>query len=297
MAMHPARARVGFRGPCIQGRGPVYGFFKGGGHASEFGDVVAPLGADSGFAMPRSDAAKEILDKRRVMSRIGVGDVVDQEWSTGGHAGHGARCWRRVLLLEIYHPFRGRGWLDPAADLDAAGGHVAQNVPPFWMVGKGRVGHPGHKAGHIQQVVNFRQIRVRKGMSGKAPENTTGSERAGREHRFGHFARWPIVAEEDDTFLSQEGVDENDNGVRVGAIGGQVGVECKGLRGGGIGTGEDLDELNDGKIANGFWRYGGGHFDRDGNLVVYDSGFEFVSIAWYGVSGALARWLEGWFGG
>ena len=64
---------VSLAGADVQGGGAVDGFLKCSSHASEFEDVVAPLGADGGFAVARGDAADDVFDVGGVASRVGGG--------------------------------------------------------------------------------------------------------------------------------------------------------------------------------------------------------------------------------
>ncbi len=97
------------------------------------------------------------------------------------------------------------------------------------------------------------------------------------------------MAEEDDAFLGEHGVDEDDDGVRVGATGGEVWVQHKGLGGGGVGGGEGLDEFDKGEITDSFGGDAGGDLDGDRNAVVYNFRFELVSVPGDGISLSLAR--------
>ncbi len=107
------------------------------------------------------------------------------------------------------------------------------------------------------------------------------------------------MAEEDDAFLGEHGVDKDDDGVGVGAAGGEVWVQHKGLGGGGVRNGEGLDEFDEGKVANGFWGDACRDFDRDGDAVVYNFGFEFMSVTGNSVSlsFSLSSEVEPWLGG
>ncbi len=87
------------------------------------------------------------------------------------------------------------------------------------------------------------------------------------------------MAEEDDALLGEHGVDKDNDGVSVGAAGGEVRVQHEGLGGRGVGGGEGLDEFDEGEVANGFGGDAGGDFDRDRDAVVYDFGFEFMGVA------------------
>ena len=80
--------------------------------------------------------------------------------------------------------------------------------------------------------------------------------------------------------MSEHGVDEDDDGVRVGAVGGEVRVEHEWLRAGCVRDGEGLDEFDEGEVANCFWRYCCWYLDRDRYLVIHNERFEFVSITW-----------------
>lgn len=87
------------------------------------------------------------------------------------------------------------------------------------------------------------------------------------------------MAEEDDALLGEHGVDKDDDGVSIGAAGGEVRVQHEGLGGRCVRGGERLDELDEGEVANSFGGDAGGDFDRDRDAVVYDFGFEFMGVA------------------
>ena len=87
------------------------------------------------------------------------------------------------------------------------------------------------------------------------------------------------MAKEDDAFLGEHGVDQDDDGMSVGTAGGKVRVQHEGLGRGGVRGGEGLDELDEGEIANGFGGDARWDFDGDGDAVVDDFGFKLMSIA------------------
>jgi hypothetical protein len=87
------------------------------------------------------------------------------------------------------------------------------------------------------------------------------------------------VAEEDDALLCQEGVDENDDGVGICAVGCKVGMEGEWLRLCGVGRGEGLDELDEGEVAHHLGAECGRHFDWHGYAVVVDLGLKFVRVS------------------
>ena len=98
------------------------------------------------------------------------------------------------------------------------------------MVCEGGVSDAGDEAGDVEEVVNFCEVGVGECVSREAPEDGSGGEGAGGEDGFGDFAAGAVVPKEDDTFLGKEGVDEDDNGMCVGARCGEVRVKGEGLR-------------------------------------------------------------------
>ena len=91
------------------------------------------------------------------------------------------------------------------------------------------------------------------------------------------------MAEKDDAFLGEHGVDEDDDWVGVGATGREVRVEHEGLGTGGVGGGKGLDELDQGEVANGFRRDASGDFDWHGDTVVDYFGLELVGVPGDGI--------------
>lgn len=231
VARHAVGARIGLLRADVQRRGAVDGLFERGGDPGEFGDVVAPLGADDGFAMAGRDTPDDIVHERDIAGRV-VNAV--HRLRTAAHAAVVRRV-RRVLLLEVDEAVRDVGLLDAIGNLHAAGGDIAKEIPPFGVVGEGGVRDAGDEAGHLEKVVDFGEVGVGEGVAGEAAEDAAGDEGAGGEDGFGDFAGGPVVAEEDDPLLGEHGVDEDDDGVRVGAAGCEVRVEGEGLGGGGVG--------------------------------------------------------------
>lgn len=222
---------VGFLRADIQRRGTIDGFLKGGGDAGELCDVVAPLGADDRFAVAGSDTADDIVHESVVACRI-ITAINRLGTSTNTTI---VRRVSRVLLLEINEAVGNIGLLDAIADFHSAGGDIAEEVPPFGVVGKGRVCDAGDKTGDFEEVVDLGEVGVGEGMAGEAAEDAAGDEGTGGEDCFGDFAGGPVVAEEDDAFLGEHGVDEDDDRVGVGAAGGEVRVEGEGFGGGCVG--------------------------------------------------------------
>lgn len=228
--------------------------------------------------MAGGDAAEEIVHEGCVAGGIGEGG------EGGGAGGAGADAvavggMGGVLLLEVDEAVGDGGRVNAVGYFHAAGRDVAEEIPPFRVVGEGGVGDAGNEAGDVEEVVDLGEVGVREGVAGEASEDASGSESAGCEDGFGDFTRGPVMAKEDDALLSEHGVDEDDDGMGVGATGGEVRVQHEGLGGGGVGGGEGLDEFDEGEVANGFGRDTGRDFDRDGNAVVYDFGFEFMGVA------------------
>ena len=192
------------------------------------------------------------------------------------------------MLLEVEEAVGDGGGVDAVGDFHAAGWDVAQDVPPFGVVGEGGVCDAGDKAGDVEEVFDFGEVGVGEGVAGEAAQDAPRCEGAGGEDGFGDFARGAVVAEEDDAFLGEQGVDEDDDRVGVGAAGGEVRVQHEGLRGGSVGGGESLDEFDQGEIANGLGGDACGYFDGDGDAVVDDFRLEFVGVAGDGVFLSLA---------
>ena len=98
------------------------------------------------------------------------------------------------------------------------------------MIGKGGVGDAGYEAGNVEEIVDFGEVGVGEGMASEAAEDCSGGERAGSEDSFSDFATRAVVSEENDPFLSDQCVDENDDGMSVGAGCCEMCVEREGLR-------------------------------------------------------------------
>ncbi len=210
MASHAVRSCFGFSSPRVQGRGSVDGFFKSGGDAGEFRDVVAPFASDGGFAVAGCNAAEEIVDEGGVAGGVGGGEGWRPAGKAGGVGGVGG-----VLLLEVHEALGCWGGFDAVADFHAAAWYVAEEVPPFWVVGERGVGHTRNEPGDVQQVVDFGKVGIGEGVAGEATEDASRCERAGCKDAFGDFPRGTIVAKEDDAFLGEDGVHEDDDGVRA----------------------------------------------------------------------------------
>jgi len=172
VTMDTVGAGVGFGGADVEGRGAVDGFLKGGGGAGEFGDVVTEFGADGGFAVAGGDAAEEVVHEGCVAGGIG-------EEGEGGGAG-GARADAiavggvgGVLLLEVNEAIGDGSGIDAIGDFHAAGRNVAEEIPPFRVVGEGGVSYAGDKTGDVEEVVDFGEVGVREGVAGEAPQDTS----------------------------------------------------------------------------------------------------------------------------
>ena len=59
-------------------------------------------------------------------------------------------------------------------------------------------------------------------MACEAAKNASGCKSTRCENGFGDFARGTVVSQKDDPFLGEHGVDKNDDGVCIGAAGGQM---------------------------------------------------------------------------
>ena len=62
-------------------------------------------------------------------------------------------------------------------------------------------------------------------MASETAEYPSRCEGTGCKDSFGHFAGWAVVPEEDDTFLSEHGINENDDGVCIRPTCSEVGVD------------------------------------------------------------------------
>ena len=147
------------------------------------------------------------------------------------------------------------------------------------MVGESGISDAGNEARDVEEVVDFGEVSVGEGVASEPAEDTARGEGAGGEDSFGDFARGSVVPEEDDAFLGEYGVDEDDDGVRVGAVGGEMRVQHEWLGRGGVGGGKGLDELYEGEVADCFGGDGCGDFYGNGDLVVDYSRFELVGVA------------------
>lgn len=134
------------------------------------------------------------------------------------------------MLLEVQEAISNGGWIDPRGDFHAAGGYIAKEVPPFGVVCEGWIGDTSDEAGNIEKVVYLCEIGVGKSVSCEATEDGPGCKGAGGEDRFGDFTAGAVVSKEDDAFLGDEGVEENNYGMRVGTGCGEVRVKRERLR-------------------------------------------------------------------
>ena len=281
-------AGVGFLGTDVERGGAVDGFFEGSGDAGEFGDVIAPLGADDGFAVAGGDTPDDIVHESVIAGRI-VGAI--NRLSASAHTVI-VRSVRGVLLLEIDEAVGDIGLFDAITDFHAAGRNIAEEVPPFGVVGKGGVCDAGDEARDFEKVVDFGEVGVGEGVAGEAAEDAAGDKSAGSEDGLGDFAGGAVVAEEDDAFLGEHGVDEDDDRVGVGAACGYVRVEGEGLGGCCVGGSERLNELDAGEISYCLERGGCWYFDWDWNAIVDNASFVFVGISREGVAMRLTDWLS-----
>lgn len=122
------------------------------------------------------------------------------------------------------------GWVYSRGDFHAACGYIAKEIPPFGVICEGWIGDPGDEAGNIEKVINFGEIGVGESVSCKATEDRSGCKSAGGEDGFGHFTAGAVVSKEDDAFLGDEGIEEDNDGMRVGTGCSEVRVKRKRLR-------------------------------------------------------------------
>ena len=135
-----------------------------------------------------------------------------------------------ILLLEVLEAVGYGGWFDFGGNFHAAGGDVAQEIPPFGVVSEGGVGDAGDEARDVEEVVDFCEVSVRESMSCEAAEDGSGGKSTGSEDCFSNLATGSIMPKEDYTFLSDESVDENNNGVGIDTGCCEVRMESEGLR-------------------------------------------------------------------
>jgi len=103
------------------------------------------------------------------------------------------------------------------------------------VVCEGWICNPSDEARNIEKVVDFCEIGIGESVSCEATEDGSGCKSAGGEDGFGDFTAGAVVSEEDDAFLGDEGVEEDNNGMRVGTGCSEVRVQCKRLWRGGVG--------------------------------------------------------------
>lgn len=132
--------------------------------------------------------------------------------------------------MEVQEAVGNGGWVDPRGDFHAAGGDIAKKIPPFRVICEGWIGDPRDEAGDIEKVVDFCEIGVGERVSCEATEDGPGCKSAGGKDGFGDFTAGAVVSKEDDTFLGDEGVEEDDYGMRVGTGCSEVRVKRKRLR-------------------------------------------------------------------
>ena len=175
---------VSFVGANVQGGRAVDGFLKGSGHTSEFEDVVAPLGADGGFAVARGDAADDVFDVGGVASRVGGG------WlrKSGGSGSRDGWSVEGVLLLEVDETICDGSLFDTVGNFHAAGRNIAEKVPPLRVVGERGIGDACDETGDFEEVVDFGEVSVWEGVACEATEDTARDKMAGSKDGFCDFA-------------------------------------------------------------------------------------------------------------
>lgn len=97
------------------------------------------------------------------------------------------------------------------------------------MVSEGWVFDACDEARDLEELVDFAEVCIGEGETREAAEGAAGAECTGGKNVIGDFAGWTVVGEEDDTFLREEAVHEDDDWVGIRAVGGEMGVEGEGL--------------------------------------------------------------------
>ena len=290
VALHAGISGIGLISANVQRGRAVHALLKGGGDPSELHNPVAPLGADDGFAVTVGDAAENIFHESLVANRVGNGG---RRTGAGGGVGRARRMVMVVesivLLLKIDKPLRDCRRLNPIGDFHTSSWDVAEEIPPLGLIGEGRVSDPGDEAGHFEEVIDLGEISVGEGVAREAAQDATRGKSAGRQDRLGDFAGRSVVTKEDDALLRQHGIYKDDDRVCVGARGGQMGVQHKGLGVFGVRDREHLDELDEREVTNSLRRDCGGDLDGDRNGIVDDAGLEFVGVA----GGIVQCWSAG----
>ena len=190
-------AHVSLAGTDIERGSAIDGLLKGGSYASEFEDVVTPLGTDGGFAMAGGDAADNVFDEGAVASGIGRRG----EGRRGGGSTGDGRDVEGVLLLKVDEAVCNGCRVNAGGDFHAAGRDIAEEVPPFRVVGECGISDTSDEAGDFEEVLDLGKVGVWEGVACEAPEDATGDKVACAKHSFCNFARRSIVAEENDPFL------------------------------------------------------------------------------------------------
>jgi len=193
--------------------GAVDEFLECGGLAREAQDPFAPHGSDAGFADTGVDVAHDGVHKgciARVVLSVRVRQTL-WVWRICGDPGR--ECWRE---------FRGA---DVVADAHAPVGKVAEEIPPFGLVGERGVCDACDEAWDFEEIIDFGEFGVREGVAGEASEDAARCEGAGSEDGFGDFAGPGFVADENDALLGEECVYQHDDWVGVWAICGEMWVD------------------------------------------------------------------------
>lgn len=188
------------------------------------------------------------------------------------------------MLLEVYEALGGWSWFDAVANLHATSWHITEEIPPFWVISKSGICDPRYETRDLEKVIYFGKVGVGKSMASEAAEYPSRRKGTGCKDSLGHFAGWAVVPKENDAFLSEYGIDEDDDGVCIRPTCSEVGVDREWLRRSCVRRREGLDEFDDGKVPNGFGGDCGRNFDGDRYLVVHHFRFKFMCVAWYRIS-------------
>lgn len=193
--------------PNPERRGAIYHFFKRRRHLCEAYNPVSPSRTHGLFAKTPGDAVNDFLHEG-IVACFGIAGKV-------GEAGGAFDGWR---LLEL------------GGDFDPTSVDVAENVPPRRVVGKGGIFDASDEARDLQELVDLAEIGIWEGVTGEAAERATGCEGTGGENMVGNLSRWAVVREKDYALLREKAVYKDNDGMRIGPIGSEMGMERKRLR-------------------------------------------------------------------
>lgn len=134
------------------------------------------------------------------------------------------------MLLEVNEALGGGGWFDAVANFHATSWHITEEIPPFWVICKSGIRDPSYEARDLEKVIYFGKVGVGKSMAGEAAEYSSGCEGTCCKDGLSHFAGRAVMSEEDYAFLSEHGINEDDDGVRIRPTCSEMGVDHEWLR-------------------------------------------------------------------